>query len=276
MNRALWRRALIESRPMLLSCCGLMLLFHWLFVWLSSKIDLGAIEIFLGMLPTEFQRVSPIPVADIATPAGRIGLAYIDPVAVFTATAWGIARGSDAVSGELGRGTLEMVLAQPVRRVSVLVVQAAATSLGAVLIGLFSWLGTCLGLATVDLPGDVAVPETLFLPAAINLAALAFFLGGVTTMASSWDRYRWRTIGLAAGLYVVSLIIKLIARMAPGWDWLIYLSFLGAFEPLVFINRPNEAWRLTLEYNGVLVGLGLAAYGIAAVIFARRDLPAPL
>jgi ABC-2 type transport system permease protein len=214
--------------------------------------------------------------SDIATPAGRVGLAYVDPVAIIAATAWGIARGSDAVSGQLGRGTMEMLLAQPVRRLSVLAVQAAVTSFGAFLLGLHSWLGTCMGLRTVTLPGDVPISAALYVPAAANLAGLAFFMAGFTTMLSAFDRYRWRTIGLAAGFYVVSLILKLIARMAPGWERLIYASFLGAFEPLLFVNHPDDGWRLALEYLAVLVGLGLAGYVVAAIVFCRRDLPAPI
>jgi ABC-2 type transport system permease protein len=231
---------------------------------------------FLVQLPKEFQRVSPIPMADIATPAGRVGLAYVDPVAIIAATAWGIARGSDAVSGQLGRGTMEMLLAQPLRRLTVLSVQAAVTTFGALLLGLCAWLGTCMGLRTVNLPGDAVISSMLYLPSAANLAGLAFFMAGFTTMLSAFDRYRWRTIGLASGFYVVSLILKLVARMAPKWDHLIYASFLGAFEPLLFVNHPEDGWRLALEYNGVLVGLGLAAYIIAAIVFCRRDLPAPI
>ena len=65
-------------------------------------------------------------------------------------------------------------------------------------------------------------------------------------------------------------------RMAPGWERLIYASFLGAFEPLLFVNHPDDGWRLALEYVGVLVGLGLAGYVVAAIVFCRRDLPAPI
>ena len=252
----------------------LLFFFHWLFVWLSSKIDLGAMGMFLVQLPKEFQRVSPIPMADIATPAGRVGLAYVDPIAILAATAWGIARGSDAVSGQLGRGTMEMVLAQPLRRITVLGVQATVTTLGALLLGLHSWLGTCVGLRSVSLP--VEIPMALYVPAAANLAGLAFFMAGFTTMLSAFDRYRWRTIGLASGFYVVSLMIKLVARMAPKYENFIYMSFLGGFEPLLFVNHPEDGWRLALEYNGVLVGLGLAAYALAAIVFCRRDLPAPI
>ena len=55
-------------------------------------------------------------------------LAFVDPVVVLAATVWGITRGSDAVSGQLERGTMEMVLASPVRRTAVFVTQAAATT----------------------------------------------------------------------------------------------------------------------------------------------------
>jgi ABC-2 type transport system permease protein len=274
MNRALWSQSFADARPMLLASSALLFFFHWLFVWLSSKIDLGAMGMFLVALPKEFQRVSPIPMADIATPAGRVGLAYVDPIAILAATAWGIARGSDAVSGQLGRGTMEMLLAQPLRRITVLAVHGLVTSFGAVFLGLVSWLGTWAGLRSVNLP--VEISAGLYVPAAANLAALAFFMGGFTTMLSAFDRYRWRTIGIASGFYVVSLILKLVARMAPKYDQLIYLSFLGGFEPLLFVNHPEDGWRLALEYNGLLVGLGLAGYAVGAIVFCRRDLPAPI
>jgi ABC-2 type transport system permease protein len=274
MKLALWKQTLADCRGMLACSCALMFCFHWLFVWLSSKIDLGALGMFLVQLPKEFQKISPIPMADIATPAGRVGLSYVDPVAIIAATAWGIARGSDAVSGPLGRGTLEMLLAQPVRRITVLFVQATVTTLGAVLIGLYSWTGTAVGLETVELRTEIS--PLRYVPAAANLAALAFFMAGITTMLSAFDRYRWRTIGIASGFYVVSLIFKLVARMANGWEQLIYASFLGAFEPLLFINDTENGWRLALEYNGVLVVLGVAAYLVAAIVFCKRDLPAPI
>jgi ABC-2 type transport system permease protein len=229
---------------------------------------------FLVQLPVEFQRISPIPMADIATPAGRVGLAYVDPIAILAATAWGIARGSDAVSGQLGRGTMEMLLAQPVRRISVLAVHGMVTTIGALLLGLHSWLGTFIGLRTVSLPSEIA--GSLYVPAAANLAGLAFFMAGFTTMLSAFDRYRWRTIGLASGFYIISLMLKLVARMAPKYDQLIYASFLGAFEPLLFVNHPDDGWRLALEYNGLLFALGLASYAVAALMFCRRDLPAPI
>ncbi len=88
------------------------------------------------------------------TPAGRIAAEYDDPVVLLLMTVWAISRGSDAVSGELNRGTMEMLLGQPVTRLGVISVQACVTLLGAALIAMAAWLGTCVGLATVSLDGS--------------------------------------------------------------------------------------------------------------------------
>jgi len=274
MNRALWTKALLEARLLLLALALLLFAFNWIFVWISSMIELGAFGVFLQTLPPAFEKLSGVPFASVATSLGRISMAYVDPVVIFAATVWGIGRGSDAVSGEIGRGTMEMLLAQPVRRISVLATQAAVTVGGAALLALASWLGTCAGVASVTLDDRIAM--TAFLPGVVNLFALMLFLAGFSTMISSWDSYRWRTIGLVGGFYVVELVLKVIARLVSKVEWLMQFTFLGAFEPQALIIDPEHAWDLSLKYDGVLVGLGLASYLVAAVFFCHRDLPAPL
>jgi ABC-2 type transport system permease protein len=272
--RVLWAKAIGEARLLLVSLTVLMFGFHWLFVWLSSLVELGALGMFLGALPSEFERLAGVSFQTVATNTGRIALAYVDPVVMLAATTWSIARGSDAVSGEIGRGTMEMLLAQPVRRLSVLAIQAAVTTGGAAILALAAWLGTSAGLATVAL--SPAVEASHFIPGAVNLFGLMFCLAGVATLASSWDNSRWRTIGLVGAFYVIELTLKMIARVAPDFGWLMRLSFLGAFEPQALIVDPANAWMTSLHYDSVLIGLGLAAYALAALIFCRRDLPAPL
>jgi len=274
MNRALWIKSLVDARLLLLSLALLLFAFNWIFVWISSMIELGAFAIFLQTLPPSFEKLSGVPFASVATSLGRISMAYVDPVVVFAATVWGIGRGSDAVSGEIGRGTMEMLLAQPVRRISVLATQAAATVGGAALLALASWLGTCAGVATVTLGEEVSM--TAFLPGVVNLFAFMLFLAGFSTMVSSWDNYRWRTIGLVGGFYVIQLVMKVMARLVPKLEWLLQFTFLGAFEPQSLIIKQEQAWGLSLQYDGALIGLGLASYVVAAVVFCHRDLPAPL
>jgi ABC-2 type transport system permease protein len=274
MNRALWTKSFREARLLLFALSLLMFVFNWLFVWLTSLVDLGAYKVIMQHLPGELQSMINLPLSKLATDTGRIALAYIDPVAVFAVLSWALARGSDCVAGELGRGTMEMLLAQPVRRLSILTIHAVVTTLGAAALAGAAWLGTVQGLAACGMSDGVAYAD--FIPAAGNLFALAFFLAAVSSMISACESYRWRAIGIMGGFYMVQLVIKVIGRLAPKFDWLLYGTFLGAFEPQVLAVNPERAWELSLRYDGTLLGLGLAAYVLAAVVFCRRDLPAPL
>jgi ABC-2 type transport system permease protein len=278
MNAALWRKAWIEARLLLVCCMLLLFAFQWIFVWITSMVKLGALASFVKTLPPGLQSLSGVPVNELATVAGRIGLAYVDPIVLVTSAVWAIARGSDVVSGEINRGSMELLVSQPVRRLSIYLTQSLVTTIGAALMTMSALSGTLCGLSLVTLEEPVAAMP--FLPAAINFFGMTVFLGGVAAAVSACDRYRWRTIGLVGGFYVIQLMINVMGRTVKRLSWLEYTTFFGAYEPqgliAEYLSEPAGAWRMLVEYNGILLGLGLAAYALGAVIFCRRDLPAPL
>jgi ABC-2 type transport system permease protein len=217
---------------------------------------------------------------------------------------------------------MEMLLAQPLSRQQILWTQAVVTLVGIAVLAAASWLGVYTGIhtttveqpppaATITVPflqleipnpfvsrEPIRVPMSekvdgrLFVPAAGNLFALGVFLAGFSTLMSAWDRYRWRTIGIVVGTYVVQMAMKIIGLASDRFAWLQYGSFFTAYEPEILVsiaaNRPEDTWTLLqtqqgefvalgpLGYIGVLVGVGAFGYLAAAVIFSRRDLPAPL
>jgi ABC-type transport system involved in multi-copper enzyme maturation permease subunit len=169
---------------------------------------------------------------------------------------------------------MEMVLAAPVRRVAVFVTQALATTAAAALlcIVLFAavWGAIALG------PWAGKVDPFRFLPAAANVFGLMVCMAGIAAGVSAADSYRWRTIGILCGFYVFSILAKLVGRLSTPLGWVGYLSILNAYEPQRLVGDAAESWRLLAVYDSVLVGVGVAAYVVGAVVFARRDLPAPL
>jgi len=273
-NGALWTKCFRDSRLLLFFLAALVFGFNWLFVYVTSQIDLAALKIFLNGLPKFFEKLAGVSFDSIATPRGRIAMAYGDPVVVFSVVIWAIGRGSDAVSGEIGRGTMEMILAQPVKRLSVLAIQACVTVGGAALLTVAILGGTAAGLATVPL--DETLTWQHFLPGALNVFAMTMFLAGASTMVSSWDSYRWRTIGVMGGFYFAQLVFKMMGQTLPRFKWLLNFTFLTACEPQNLIVNTESSWTLSWQYDGTLIGLGLACYVVAAVIFCNRDLPAPL
>jgi ABC-2 type transport system permease protein len=118
------------------------------------------------------------------------------------------------------------------------------------------------------------------IPPTINLLCLGFTMSGLTTLFSSWDRYRWRSIGIGA-------------KSAESLEFLQWATFLSAFEPQiqvhVAVDYPGQLWSWKLidvagetgglgplGSNVILLSIGLLSYLAATWIFCRRDLPAPI
>lgn len=284
MHLALWKKSFREARWLLLGLCGTMFAFQWMRVWMIGQVPIGNFRHLLKLLPPMAEKLAPIPYDQLATPLGRVSAGFAEPLVMLMLAVWGIARGSDAVSGELGRGTMELLLAQPVRRIAVLATQAGVTLSGAALLALAAWLGMVVGVRTVTLEDSVNVFKLL--PGVLNVFALCAFLAGLSTLASSADRYRGRTIGIMGAIYVAATVAKIVGRVSERWRFLNFCSFFAAFEPALLVIRSKEAWTFWnaaeggrlggLGYDGILLGLAVAFYAGAAVIFCRRDLPAPL
>ncbi len=322
MNQALWRKSIGEARLLLLSSGLLMFAFCWVRVWIVSLLPTDRFRTIVEQF-REFERFLPVPFEQLFTYPGRIALTYDELIVVMCVAIWAIARGSDAVAGELERGTMEVVLAQPVSRLKVLATQAAVTITGIAMLALASWLGIYAGIHTTSVKEAVTPPQLMLpmlgmmppaqllegemrsvpmstkvdaadmWPAAVNLFALGFFVAGLSTLCSSADRYRWRTIGVVTAIYVVQLIMKIVGLASEQYRWLLKLTFFTAYDPERFVsiavNTPHNAWHPVLvddtgQWTGLgplgfdmlLVGLGAVAYVAAAWIFCRRDLPAPL
>lgn len=321
MNHSLIKKSIVEARLLLASCALALFGFCWTRVWLVSQFEMGRFQTIIEQFQ-EFERFFAVPFEQLFTYAGRIALTFDEPIVILSMSLWAIARGSDCVSGEIGRGTMEMLLAQPVSRFQVLASSSLVTVVGAGLLALAAWLGVYVGIRTtvleepapaerlvipwfdLELPNPLAktqmqrvpmgerVEAASFSPAAFNLFSLGVFGAGLATLLSACDRYRWRTIGIVVGFYIVQMTVKIIGLAADHLAWLRRLTFFTAYDPerfvAVAVRDPAAAWSFwnwdaagesvlgPLGYNGILLGLGLAGFIAAAIAFRVRDLPAPL
>lgn len=272
MNCAIWKKAISDAWRQLAASSLLLLAFTWVFVWLMSRFQVGAWGAMLNLLPNFVQPMIGIPLAKLATPLGQLSILYVHAITMLVCVGWSLARGSDSISGEIGRGTMDLLLSLPVWRLTVMAVPAVVATAGAAVLAGSVWLGTALALACFPFDGQVWPGQ--FLPGALNLFCMVFCLTGITTLVSSWGHDRWRTVGWAGGFFIASIIVKMVARMwPPGW-WLNYMTFMSLFQPQDLILMPDEGGRLALRCDLTFILLGLACYGVAAVIFSRRDIPA--
>ena len=71
-------------------------------------------------------------------------------------------------------------------------------------------------------------------------------------------------------------MLKVVGRVSSGYHVLLYGSFLSAFEPQRFVDPQFDPTAITLRYDAPLALAGALCYLVAIVVFARRDLPAPV
>lgn len=278
MNRVLVWRSLRDSWLLLASCCALALAFTWLRVWVASQIKVDAFVKFFSESLQVFQALLPVPIQDLASPLGRVAFSFEELGLLMLLGLWTVTRGTECLAGRIGAGTMEMLLAQPIRRITLVTTHTTITLLGVVAMGAASWLGVKFGLQVSKF--DDAPEWTQLAPAAANFVCLGVFIAGAATLVSALVRTRSQAVGLVIGFYVVQLTFMIVGRIADRFDWLNRLTILSVYEPTLLtigVHRdPEKYWPMLWQYNGCLLGLGLLALAASAVIFCHRDVPAPL
>jgi ABC-2 type transport system permease protein len=317
------RKTLGDARLLLLASAGTLFAFSWIRVLIVASMEAGRFQKIVYNLPDVIIRLSPVPIRDLISYPGLIGFTFEEPVVYLIMAVWTISRASDCVSGELGRGTLEMILSQPISRSHYLFTHTLVTSAGILLLSGAVFAGTSVGIKTARVdtgqnairwqvpifgfeipvndrsvrpataPLSQFVSPWLFVPSTINYVCLGVFLTGVTLVASSVDRFRWRTIGIVVAFYVFQTILELIGMAMTGMRWLLSFTFFSAYEPVAIATGTSRnsafAWRFLdaessgflpdlgpLGFDALLLAIGISGMGLAAWIFRNRDLPAPL
>lgn len=276
MTRWLLRKHTHESMWLCMACSLMIFVFCWARVWIVCQFDLEQFRPILQQL-RPFEKFLPVPLEQLLTYSGSLAMTYHEPVLMLCILVWAIARGSDVVSGEINRGTMEILLAQPISRFQWLWTHAAIGTIGLGLLCLAAWLGIAAGVhtnvikqqisprielnipltplqipiavgpsRTVETPLAELVDVQLFLAPTCQLFTLGFFMLGLSGMLSCFDRYRWRTLGGVIGLYIVQLLLLLLSRASPGSEWVGYFTFLSAYQPdaTVFFSRDwlGQGW----------------------------------
>lgn len=274
MNLTIWKKSFGDAFWSILWCSALLLLISSVFVWITSLIKLGVLSGFLQSLPFPIEKLMGISMDAVASVPGRIALMFVDPVIVFTLAGWAITRGSDVVAGEIDRGTMEILLAQPIKRLWIIITHATVALIGAMILSGSVLLGIFIGLQIVKF--DQPVDITIFIPASLNLVSMTFFVVAYSSLLSAFGRSRSRTMGFAGVIFIGSLLIKMLGRAWDAGSWLLYCTFLGAFEPQKMVTEPDKTWSLLATYLTVHILLSVALYLVSIVYFSKRDIPAPL
>lgn len=290
MSNPLVKKYVAEGLLLFIGLAIGVFIFSWFRVWIVGELDTAQFRQIIDLLPKDWRKFASVDFDWLVSYLGRTSLTLDEPMLVTMVCAWGLVRGSDVVSGELSRGTMEMLLAQPVGRRQVYWQHARLTILFLGVLMLICWLGMSLGIWTTSveestypqiripiidysIPLSFLPPKTesvemasvvnpvMYWPGLLNLFFVAFCLSGFAAMCSALDRYRWRTLGIVCAFFFANAGLKMLGMGSDRFAWVENCSLFGMYHPAGVIQRTQTDltapfWIFNYTPEGAFDGLG--------------------
>lgn len=181
---------------------------------------------------------------------------------------YAVVGGTGLLAADEGRGSLELVLAQPVSRTRLTLERFTALAAGAVLIVLVACLGWLISAPFVDLQGQsivsLVVATWWALPVAAAYASLSLLLASLAPARGSAS-------GILTAVVITGYLLPGLAGVASGAEWLQYLSLHYYSDSTEILSRGIVGWHqaLLLAIAAVALGLALSAINGREIGIAR-------
>jgi len=177
---------------------------------------------------------------------------------------YAVVHGSAAIAREAEKGTLDLVLSQPIRRTQFVVSRGMVFVISSAVLALATALTLLAGLAVIGVTTDILhLLLTVFQAWLVALAVAGYSLAFSCLFLST------AKAGAAAGLLTTAFYaIDIVGRTVERASWLGSLSLFHFYEPQHVLDTGELSWMGMIICGGVAIG----ATAAAAVIFQRRDI----
>ena len=200
---------------------------------------------------------------DITSAVGFLNAELFGLMAPLLFIIHGILLGSGAIAGEEGRGTLEILLTEPITRMGLVAQKSAAMITNTVFLGLVLWIVLVISALAIDMDvsvlrlADITFSTVLL---GVTFGALAFAVGCIT---GSRSNSVFIAAAVAVGTYFLNAASGIVSYM-QGAKWLSPFFYYNAADPLANGVHPAHA-AILLATIAILLGVGYAG-------LQRRDL----
>jgi len=252
-----------RTRSVLWWTLGLVLLIAVTIAFYPSIRDDPALSDYAKDLPESLRALFVGGELDLASPTGYLNSQIFALTAPLVLLIFSIGAGSWAVAGEEERGTLELVLAHPVRRRDFVVQRFLALGVLVAVLGIALLAAVAVGSVLVNL--DIAFGRLL--AASVSVALLALVFGSLALAAGAIRPGRAQAIAISAGVAVIAWLLDGLGQAVDALDaWRPlspYYQALGQ-NPLRD-GAPWGGWSILAIATLVLIVLG-------AIGLERRDI----
>lgn len=251
-----------RSRSIVWWILGLVLLVGVNIAFYPSVRDDEALSDYAKDLPESLRALFAGGELDLASPVGYLNSQVFALTAPLVLFIFAIGAGSGAVAGDEEKGTLDLLLAHPLRRRDYVVQRFLALAVLVAVLGIVLLAAVALGSSAVNL--EIAFDRLV--AATVSVALVALFAGSLALAVGAVVSGRARAIAIAAGVVVLAWLLdglgQAVAVLEPWRPLSPYYQALGQ-NPL----RNGAPWG-----GWVILALATVAVTvIGAIGLERRD-----
>lgn len=235
-----------------------------LLIWPSLKENLATLNQLWESYPESIRKAFGSENMQFATFDGFLSVEYFSQMWPLIMIAFSISIATGAIAAEIEKGTMELLLSQPITRRSVIVTRHFYFELGIILLIAASLIPIAIGAPLVG--GDIAAGG-LF---SLAIPSFLFFtaIGSLTFLLSVIFSTRGRAIFVSLGIIIFCYALDILAKINDTFGNVHFLSIFYYWDPYRYLHGPSWAWGdLT-----VLALISLFSTAAAVIWFERRDI----
>lgn len=266
MNLNLLRRSIADKRLSLL-VYGLGIALYAaliLFIWPSLRDNLNTLNQLWENYPEGLRKAFGGENMNFATFDAFLSVEYFSQMWVIVMIAFCVSIATGAIAGEIEKGTMEVLLAQPVSRRAILVTRHFFFEVGVLFLIAAALAPVAVGAPLVG--GDLRYLGLL----AMVPSSFLFFtaIGSITFFFSALFSNRGRAVFVSLGIIFFSYALDILAKINDTVGHVHFLSIFYYWDPYRYLHAIDFAWADL----AILTGISLVSTAAAVIWFERRDI----
>ncbi len=202
-------------------------------------------------------------IEDFTSPEGFVDSQLFSFMIPLLFVAFGIFAGSGSIAGEEERGTLDLLLSNPLDRRRIILEKFGANLVAMALLGVGTWIGLVAGALMVSMD----ISWLRLAEATVSSALLGIAFGALAFALGSARGKRGTAAGVSAAIGVAAFLLDTLVPLVESLEPLTRIS------PFHYYNSAMPLFNgLDPLHVFILVAMTAALFAVALVTFERRDL----